>query len=158
MGRRCLVPNCSSGTPKDPSETSNEPDPVVLLDIPEDKTMKKLWLRSLRLNEFSKKCNTICHNHFNFDDFLPASQNLNTKGRPLRRPALKKAAIPTVVWSLKTKATTAKGISEEILRNATVPERPIHMSNIRFVFECINSGILLSSRPSWTFFYHFMIM
>ena len=58
MGRRCLVPNCRSGTPKDPSETSNEPDPVVLLDIPEDKTMKKLWLRSLRLNEFSKKCNT----------------------------------------------------------------------------------------------------
>ena len=39
MGRRCLVPNCSSGTPKDPSEASNEPDPVVLLDIPEDRAV-----------------------------------------------------------------------------------------------------------------------
>jgi hypothetical protein len=66
-----------------------------------------------------KKCNTICHKHFKFDDFLPASQNLNTKGHQLKRPGLKKAAIPTVVWSLKTKATTAKGISEEILKNAS---------------------------------------
>jgi hypothetical protein len=53
----------------------------------------------------------------------------------------------------KTKATTAKGISEEILRNATVPER--HMSNIRFVFYSIYSGKLLDSityKLSLTFF------
>jgi hypothetical protein len=43
---------------------------------------------------------------------------------------LKKAAIPTVVWSLKTKATTAKGISEEILKNAS-PKHEIIFSIIK---------------------------
>ena len=69
MVRRCLVTNCRSGTPKDPAETSYESEPVVFLNIPKDKTMKKLWLRSLRLNVFPKNCTTICHKHFNFDDF-----------------------------------------------------------------------------------------
>ena len=40
---------------------------------------------------------------------------------------------------------TFKGISEEILRNATVPERPTHMSNLRFVFYFIYSGKCLDS-------------
>ena len=136
----CVVPNCES-TQWHWKMENNIGKSAVFLKIPNNKIMRNLWLKSLGLNKFSSKNDTICHKHFNFDDFVPASQNHDFRGKPSLKPALKKEAIPTIEKSLKTKATTVKGICEEILKNAVICETTskIKKKNYRMEVETVKS-------------------
>ena len=132
MGCGCIVPKCRSGTSKAAREKTFLPEPSVLFDLPKKVSIRNQWLRSLKLDpeehtsknakrkkNMSKK---ICHKHFKFDDFLPASQNIDSRGRPLIRPHLKENAIPVLKLrkhKFQNTPLTFQELCQELVKNAS---------------------------------------
>ena len=75
------------------------PPDVRWLLLPKDESLKRQWLfRIHRANEekWVSKKTAICSYHFTEDDWIPDSENKDSRGRPRQRKRLKSNAIPSV--------------------------------------------------------------
>ena len=89
----CTAPGCLIGKIGSLKEGSR------LFSFPENKTLRNRWIRQLRYDPQKwkpGKNSYVCSKHFELKCFKSKEDNVDKKGRPLKRLNLVDGAIPTI--------------------------------------------------------------
>ena len=86
---RCFVPGCKSDT--DRNLPNYQPATLYKFPFPSDRIERKRWLQSIGIttHRLSKDA-CVCHFHFLDSYFVSKEENIDAKGRRLKRPKLVK--------------------------------------------------------------------
>ena len=85
----CAVPGCNNaggGGPK-----------VSTFRLPDAPAQRKEWIERLNREGITPENSRVCEVHFAKECFVPDEENLDPRGKPLKRKALKPGAMPSIL-------------------------------------------------------------
>ena len=91
----CMVLGCLSGTGREQLKYSSS-------KFPKSPELRNKWLEKINRPDYEfVESGRICHKHFQDDDFVENSENLGSRGKPLKckRTRLKPNAVPSLYLS-----------------------------------------------------------
>ena len=97
--KRCLIKSCKIETNEKLKNIFCIPEEHVAGPEVRQKWLEVIDEARIDLLRTPRNINSvygICHAHFTSDCFIPASDNMDKQGRPLKRPNLYPNAIPTI--------------------------------------------------------------
>ena len=86
----CAITGCKSGN-------GHESDKVQAFSFPSESRLKNEWISSIsRKNYVVTKNTRVCEKHFKHSDFVPQSENKDSRGRNKLKRKLQPFAVPSI--------------------------------------------------------------
>ena len=88
----CAVPGCNNGG----GAAYGAAEKVSTFALPKAPVQKREWIERLNREGITPENSRVCEVHFEKECFLPPEENVDPRGKPLKRKALKPGAMPSL--------------------------------------------------------------